>query len=125
MQEPRVFMKLPKPEVERCFFEHSFDPPLPAMELCWGADHGQFAWHLPEGVMLKGAAPTRFGITIRRCTSEEYQVRVLWNNLCLSWSSLTRTQIMASSLSILNALGTDLWYLLNQPITAEALAQAA
>jgi hypothetical protein len=122
-------MELPKPEVERCFFEHRFEPPLPAMELCWDPDGPGVAervWHMPDSVLLKGPAPRRFGITIHRQGSDSYQVRVLWNQLSLRWDDLTRVQIMASSLAvILNALGTDLWYLLNQPVEEQDLVQAA
>ena len=51
---------------------------------------------------------------------------MLWNQLSLRWDHLTRAQIMASSLTvILNALGTDVWYLLNQPIESNDLAQVA
>ena len=116
-------MELPKPDVIRCFFEKSFEPHLPAMYLRWNPDAPGVAertWYLPDSVSLKGPAPERFGIMINRHGSDAYQVRVLWNRLCLSWGDLTRVQIMASSLAlILNALGTDLWYLLNQPIAAE------
>lgn len=122
-------MNLPKPTVDRCFFEHSFEPPLSAMELCWDPDAPgvmERAWHLPEGVVIKGAAPGRFGVTIHRLGKDSYQVRVLWNRLCLSWEGLTRVQIMTSSLAIiLSALGTDLWYLLNQPVKAADVGQAA
>jgi hypothetical protein len=52
-------------------------------------------------------------------------VRVLWNHLCLMWDDLSRVQIMSSSIAIiLSSLGTDLWYLLNQPIEG-MLARAA
>jgi hypothetical protein len=122
-------MELPKPQVERCFFENSFEPPLSAMALRWHPDgHGvaERTWHLPENVLLKGPAPHRFGITIHRQGDDSYQVRVLWNQLSLRWDDLTRVQIMASSLAIiLNALGTDLWYLLNQPVDLEELVRAA
>jgi hypothetical protein len=116
-------MELPKPEVVRCFFEQSFDTPLAAMELRWDPDgHGvaERAWHLPDSVMLKGPAPERFGIMIHRHGADSYQVRVAWNRLCLSWDGLSRVQIMTSSLAIvLAALGTDLWYLLSQPVEEE------
>ena len=122
-------MELPKPEVTRCFFEESFDPPLPAMDLGWDPDGPGVAervWHLPDCVLLKGPAPHRFGITIHRQGRDSYQVRVLWNQLSLRWDDLSRVQIMASSLTnILDALGTDLWYLLNQPIEECNLARAA
>ena len=122
-------MELPRPEVERCFFENSFEPPLPAMQLHWDPDGPGVAervWHMPDSVLLKGPAPHRFGITIHRQAKNSYQVRVLWNRLSLRWDDLTRAQIMASSLAvILNALGTDLWYLLTQPIEQESPLQAA
>ena len=122
-------MKLPKPDVARCFFERSFEPPLPAMQLHWHPDGPGVAertWYLPDSVLLQGPAPQRFGITIHRQGRDSYQVRVLWNRLCLSWEELTRVQIMSSSLAIvLNALGTDLWYLLSQPVDEDALIEAA
>lgn len=121
-------MDLPRPDVVRCFFEQSFEPPLPAMELRWDPDSaGAFerVWNLPESVLVKGPAPQRFGVTIHRLGENSYKVRVLWNRLCLSWDELTRRQIMTSSLVlVLGALGTDVWYLLDQPIE-EALLQAA
>ncbi len=120
-------MDLPKPEVVRCFFEQSFDPPLPAMELRWNEDaNGAFdrVWHLPDNVIVKGPAPQRFGVMIHRLGDNSYKVRVLWNRMRLSWDGLTRTQIMTSSLTLLlGALGTDAWYLLNQPV--EEVLQAA
>lgn len=119
-------MDLPKPEVVRCFVERSFQPPLPAMELRWDPDAtgvADRAWYLPDNICLKGPAPERFGLTIRRRGDDAYQVRVCWNRLCLSWEGLTRVQIMSSSLAmLLQTLGTDLWYLLNQPIEAEIKA---
>jgi hypothetical protein len=119
-------MDLPKPNVVRCFFEHSFEPPLPAMDLRWDPDSsGAFerVWHLPESVMIKGPAPQRFGVTIHRLGDDMYKVRVVWNHLCLNWDKLTRRQIMTSSLAlILGSLGTDVWYLLEQPVEEAALA---
>lgn len=111
---------LPAPEVIRCFFDTSMAPHLPAMELCWHADAPGSAerfWHLPRAVTIHGAAPTRFGVTVERTGDNSYTLRLLWNELALAWSDLTRTQIMTSSLSvILQALDTDLWHLLDQPM---------
>jgi hypothetical protein len=122
-------MELPKPEIDRCFFERSLEPPLPAMDLSWDPDVPGVAerfWYMPGGVLLKGPAPHRFGITIHRQGIDSYRVRVLWNSLCLCWDELTRLQIMASSLAIiLDALGTDLWYLLNQPVEVKDLTKVA
>jgi hypothetical protein len=119
-------MDLPKPEVVRCFSVRTFDLAPPAMELAWDvADGGacEHTWHLPDRVTLKGPPPERFGITIHRLGLDSYRVSVLWNALCLSWGDLTRLQIMTSSLApILKALGTDLWYLLNQAVEESSLA---
>jgi hypothetical protein len=119
-------MDLPKPQVVRCFFESNLEEPLPAMELRWDADLGAFerTWYLPDKVSIKGPAPHRFGVTIRRTGENAYNVRLLWNCLCLNFDELSRTQIMTTSLThLLNALGTDVWYLLNQPL--ENAKQAA
>jgi hypothetical protein len=122
-------MNLSKPKIARCFFERSLEQPLPAMDLSWDADAPGVAerfWYMPGGVLLKGPAPRSFGITIHRQGKDSYRVRVLWNGLCLCWDELTRVQIMASSLAnILDALMTDLWYLLNQPIEGMDLVQVA
>jgi hypothetical protein len=122
-------MKLPKPQVERCIFADGFESPLPAMELRWDRDDGCVAeqvWHLPAGVTLKSAAPDRFGIAIHRGGKNSYRVRVAWNDLCLCWNDLSRSQIMSSSLaSILAALGTDLWRLLDQAVEETAAVRAA
>lgn len=108
---------LPKPEIVTCFFDESVAPHLPGMVLRWDAALGDAVWNLPEGVVLRGAAPERFGVTVERRGPNAFRVRVLWNQLSLIWDRLSRRQIIASSLTpILEALGTDLWYLLEQPI---------
>lgn len=119
---------LPAPHIERCFFETRFQPHLPAMELRWDADApgvSDRAWYLPDDVCIKGPAPGRFGLTLHRRADNAYRLHVLWNRLCLAWEDLPRSEIMASSLSvILDALGTDLWYLLCQPIETSDRAAA-
>ena len=111
---------LPKPEIVNCFFDESVAPHLPGMVLRWDAQAPALVdaiWNLPDGVVLRGAAPERFGVTVERCGPNAFRVRVLWNQLSLIWDRLSRRQIIASSLTpILEALGTDLWYLLEQPI---------
>jgi hypothetical protein len=118
---------LPKPEVVRCYHDSAFQPPMPAMILRWDADAPGLAerlWHLPNSLTVKGAAPTRFGITIQRQGPNAFRIRCLWNELGLQWTNLSRNQIMASSLAqVLAALGTELWYLLEQPL--EELQTAA
>jgi hypothetical protein len=120
---------LPKPEVARCFFEDTIQPHIPAMELRWNPDAPGVAertWHLPEGVCVQGHAPELFGLTIQRHGPNAYRVRVLWNQLFLSWNHLTRVQVMTSALTpLLRSLGTDLWYLLEQPVDREMTAKVA
>jgi hypothetical protein len=111
------------PEVVRCYVHTGFQPHLPVMELRWDPNAlgtAERLWYLPEDVCLTGAAPEDFGVTIQRRAADGYAVRVLWNNTCLSWSSLTRVQLLTSALApLLRAMGTDLWYLLDQPVAAE------
>lgn len=109
---------LPTPEVVRCYFDDAFDPHLPAMHLRWGqTGRPERLWELPEGVCLVGPAPQRFGVNIQRQGPDSYSVRLLWDRTCLNWLSLTRVQLLTSALApLLGALGTDLWYLLDQPV---------
>jgi hypothetical protein len=110
---------LPPPEVLRCYFDDGFAPRLPAMCLRWDAElaGGERSWELPEGVTLVGPPPERFGVSIRRRGEDSYSVRLLWDRSCLTWEDLTRTQLLTCSLEpLLGAMGTDLWYLLDQPV---------
>ncbi|HEY7152336.1 MAG TPA: hypothetical protein VH575_00110 [Gemmataceae bacterium] len=110
---------LPAPEVVRCYFDATFEPHLPAMCLRWEADDEAWEclWELPEGVRFSGPPPRKFGIRIQRQGDDAYAVRLLWDRTCLTWLDLTRGQLLASDLDpLLAALGTDLWYLLDQPL---------
>jgi hypothetical protein len=112
---------MPTPEVLRCYLDESFDPHLPAMCLRWQANSGpgERLWELPEGVCMVGPAPQRFGVTIQRHATDSYAVRMLWDRTSFHWFSLTRAQLLGSALApLLGALGTDLWYLLDQPVTS-------
>jgi hypothetical protein len=121
------------PDVLRCFFEDIPPTPLLAMALHWHDDdpaNTERTWHLPGGICIRGAAPSRFGVTIHRHDFDAYQVRLLWDGVFLSWPDLTHVQIMASALTpMLALLGTDIWYLLDQPLppqeTPHAVAQVA
>lgn len=113
---------LPGPEVlESCWAEEEA-PPLAAMRLHWDPNMlgaTERVWRLPEGIALTGPAPERFGVTIVRKDLDAYSVRLLWNDIRFDWTALTRTQLLTTSLvSLLRALGQDLWALLNQPIHA-------
>jgi hypothetical protein len=110
---------LPKPEMLRSCVDKSVTPHLAVRVLRWHPDapgSAERAWHLPQGVCLHSPAPERFGIAIERFGDDAYKMHLQWNDLGLTWSLLTRVQIMTSSLSlILRALGMDLWRLLQEP----------
>lgn len=111
------------PEVVGCFFERSFHPPLWGLELRWPHDTLAIdrTWQLPDGLLLHGPVPTRFGITVHRLHADRYQVCLMWDGRCLQWNDLSRQALLSSSLSpLLAALGTDLAYLLDQPAEAAA-----
>jgi hypothetical protein len=111
---------LPEPEVLRSFFDDHPDVRLPALSLRWGNGDGALLerlWELPEGVTLFGPPPRRFGLAVDRHGRDSYRVRLLWDQTRLSWTSLSRAQLLTSSLApLLAALGTDLWALLDQPL---------
>ena len=112
---------LSAPEVLRCYFDESFDPHLPAMCLRWQGHGGpgDRLWELPEGVCMVGPAPQRFGVSIQRLSADSYAVRLLWDRTSFNWMALNRAQLLGSALApLLGALGTDLWYLLDQPVSA-------
>jgi hypothetical protein len=114
---------LSPPAVLRCYFDESFDPHLPAMCLRWAGPQPDRLWELPEGVALVGPPPQRFGVSIRRDGEDAYAVRLLWDRTCLTWRALSRVQLLACALvPVLAALGTDLWYLLDQPAPRPAAA---
>src|SRR5436190_166500 len=106
--EANAMRYLPTPIIVRRFEEESFKPALPALALRWDPDATGVAdrsWHLPDHLCINGPAPERFGCAIERIGEDAYHVKVLWNRLCLSWSSLTRRQILATALAhVLNIL---------------------
>jgi hypothetical protein len=110
-----------EPEIVSCQFDDSFQPHLLVMDLDWGQlslGREQQLWELPGGLHVRGPAPIRFGIDVVRRGADSYSVRLLWNQNCLGWNGLRRPQLLDSSLTeLLATLGTDLHYLLDQPIT--------
>jgi hypothetical protein len=111
---------LPEPEVVHCYFDEGFHPRVPAMCLRWQPEEfGQTKrlWELPEGISLAGPAPQRFGVSIQRQSADGYTVQLLWDRTRLCWPNLNRAQLLTSCLTpLLGAMGTDMWYLLDQPI---------
>jgi hypothetical protein len=113
---------LPQPELVGCYSDLGFTPPLAAMTLRWPADVADAwqTWALPCGEKLQGAPPRRFGLLIRRQAEDAYAVSLVWDSNCRQWFSLRRHEITASALgSILAALGTQLDYLLDQPVGSQ------
>jgi hypothetical protein len=121
----------PAPEVLRCFFHPGFQPHLAAMTIRWPAGPWRDAnarWRLPTGLTMSGPAPERFGFRVDRLAQDSYQVCLLWQSVCLCWSDLSRADILSCCLaSLLEAIHTDLGYLLDQPVASEptTLARAA
>jgi len=112
---------LPEPEVVRCYFDNSCPPRLPAMCLRWEEGSRERLWELPDNVCLAGPPPEHFGITIQRRASDAYSVRLLWNHTVLSWPALTRAELLGSALTpLLAAMGSDLWHVLDQPVSSES-----
>jgi hypothetical protein len=108
--------ELPKPQVLACQFEDGCSP-LGVILLDWGEPApGARPWLLPQGLVLTGATPERFGITVLRLAPDSYRVDLLWDRTRLAWAGVSRAELLASSLGeILRAVGTSLEYLLDQP----------
>jgi hypothetical protein len=113
---------LAEPRITGCSFAGVFFPRLAALHLEWRQlRQGQedCTWILPRGLRIAGQAPVLFGIRICRTADDDYQVRMVWNEMQFGWSGLSRREILESSLSmVLAALGTNLEYLLDQPAVA-------
>jgi len=110
---------LQAPEVLRSYLDEEFDPHVPALRLRWSTagDPSERIWELPEGVTILGPPPERFGVLVERWAEDGYSVRLLWNRTLVSWSALTRVQLLTSSLApVLRVIGNDLWQILAQPV---------
>ena len=110
-----------EPEVLGCYFDRGFSPPLPAMRLRWLSDGfvRPRIWWLPAGLRTVGPAPQCFGIAIHRVSADAYDVCLLWDMTRLFWPALSRELLTNSSLAtLLDAMGTNLDYLLDQPIAS-------
>ena len=118
--KPIAMLGLMEPEVLGCFFDDGFCPRLASMLLRWPEEvrqAGDRTWALPEMARMIGPPPHAFGISIQRLAADAYTVSLLWNHACFSWRALTRAQLLGCDLGpLLSAMGTDLAYLLDQPI---------
>src|SRR5581483_4540912 len=110
---------LPEPETLECYFDAGFAPPLAAMRLHW-PEAPRRPWLLPGELRLTAPPPGRFGITVLRRGLDAYEVYLLWDQTRLCWPALGGAALMASSLpALLRLLGTDLEYLLSQPVLSD------
>jgi hypothetical protein len=108
---------LPIPEIVRRHVEDFFHRSAPVMSLRWPPSVTEKLWELPDGVNILGTPPERFGFHLQRVGRDAYAVRVLWNHTCLSWETLSRMQLLSSSLvPLLTVLGMDLWCQLEQAV---------
>src|SRR5688572_20194857 len=89
-------MTLPSPQVTGCYFDVGFVPPLAAMQLAWPSAASQ-TWTLPNGELLQGPPPVRFGLLIRRQAEDAYAVTLLWDTTYRQWFSLRRRELLGSS----------------------------
>lgn len=107
-----------EPEVCKFYFRPAADDSLVSMHLRWSARAGNVhPWRLPGGITIDGPAPERFGFLLRRHAEDAYLLSVVWDQASLHWLDLTRRQILDTSFPfVLNAIGTDLNYLLDQPV---------
>lgn len=94
------------------------------MNLDWKDAHASRkarVWPLPNGSSVAGPLPSHFGIEVHRHAADGYQVRLLWDESSFEWPSLRRQQLLDSSLvGILEAMGTDINYILDQPVHGSA-----
>jgi hypothetical protein len=112
---------LPPPELVGCYSDLGFTPPLAAMQLHWPAACAEAMqnWLLPRGEALSGPPQRRFGLLVRRQSEDAYAISLVWDSACRQWFSLRRHEVLGTALEpVLAALGTQLVYLLDQPVLA-------
>src|SRR5262245_23133872 len=91
-------------------------PPVASMVLRW-PDEAERTWTLPTGEPLHGPPPHRFGVRLRRQAEDAYNLALVWDSTYRQWFSLRRKEIVGTAVEpILAALGTQLAYLLDQPV---------
>jgi len=98
---------------------------VPVRSLVWD-EPTERIWELPEGVCLAGPAPEQIGLAVERRCIDSYSVRLLWDRNVFGWESLSRVQLLTSCLGpVLQAAGSDLRALLDQPIRPRRLKPMA
>jgi len=110
---------LPSAQIQQCYRDIGFVPPIEAMLLCWPEEASQtlLEWKLPCGDTFQASLPRRFGLRVWRQAENAYAVCLLWDSTYRQWFSLRRHEIVASSLGkVLQALGKSLDSLLDQAV---------
>jgi hypothetical protein len=118
---------LPPAQVVRKVIDEAFDIHSPVLILQW-SDGGAIErlWELPDGFSIMGGAPRRFGLLVRRHSSDTYSVRMLWDRTQLIWRGVSRLDLLGSCLApLLSAVALDLWSLLEQPIPGARMHHTA
>ncbi len=109
-----------QPRIVGFLFDDRFPPPIPTMSLDWSTDAvlaTRSQWQMPGNVTLASSAPRRFGIQVCRRESDQYSIYLVWDDTKLAWDKLTARELMECCLGcVLEAMGTDLQELLDQPI---------
>jgi hypothetical protein len=112
-----MLQTLPAVTLVRSGFDDRFKPSLPIVELDWADKADERTWELPTGARLTAPLPRQFGIRIHRVRPQIYAVQLRWDDHYFTWPALGRGQLLNSSLaSLLEALGMDLWYLLERSL---------
>jgi hypothetical protein len=122
-----IMESLPRPTILESYVDKRFQPSMPAFRLRWEPTQGttERRWYLPQHLTLTGPAPERFGLTVLRRGADSYSASMIWNDMNLTWTDLSRVQLLTSAVTpILRALGQDLWHLLNRPIAGATVPPA-
>lgn len=115
---------LPEPDLVSCLVIDEVQPHMLAMRLNWPDDVLTQAqiWDLPGGQQQFSPAPECFGIVLHRSAEDAYVIRLWWDGCYFTWQNLTRQEIENTCLHrLLAALGSDLPFMLEQPILDDLL----
>jgi hypothetical protein len=113
---------LSEPDLVSCLVIEEVQPHMLAMRLHWPDDDttGPQIWDLPGNVQQFGPAPDVFGIVLHRMAFDGFDLRLWWDGTHFSWPHLSRRTIEDSCLGrLLSALGSDLGFMLDQPVRGE------
>ena len=113
---------LSEPDLVSCLVIEDVVPHMLAMRLQWPDDEstGPQIWDLPGNLQQFGPAPDCFGIMLHRTAFDGYDLRLWWDGVHFSWPHLPRRVIEESCLGrLLTSLGSDLSFMLDQPVRGE------